>query len=553
MSKQYSDVMSYLEDTDNDMAQVIKDCCVEYLFNPRNKPGITLLLPDKKTNAAIRNQLIENSSSIEVEDKMQAARQLAALVIFDNLSSPDVFKSHADHIPNGLNQHVPIDLVKSTSNTIKFKSGCTAELDQRFKEQCSKKNFNIYILSNGAIGCDNPPINKNGSNGNVTAGNRRKKTEDVPAAPKMWSDDDDNDGENVALRNKITKETENLYMSEMIQRSNRYRGKSKYIQRDIYAEKVISLIGFILNCCSESAVNEILIGKILPLLSFDHIDFYIFVEPFSTGPYLIPSDIIRRWNNYVETIDYERTLANIEKLYRKCASMPGMANRYKLQEAIDDLRSEITSTSDQRKLAEIINNTYSGALNDNKIGALGHLFTDQLYNMYKKNPFRKICQDEIRYLSHRLFESLEREQFDKDQYTLILEQIERYLSPDVTSKTLRLLNPTTLKHAIQPQDKILEIQSFINSKFFLYSPMSNEEMAEFERNFEVKRFPCIEGEGIWYPDDKRKIVIASVNARASMSESAGFISEEERAINTLKQLKASGKKIDPTALSFLND
>lgn len=548
MSK-YSDIMSYLEDVDDDIAQVYKDCCIESLFNPRGKPGVTFLLPDKKTNKKLREDLIEKAAG-DTESKLELSQRLAALVIFDNIPSIDVFKSKSDHIPNGLNQLIPIDLTGCTSNSIKFKSGATAVLDSNF--QCTKKNFNVYILHNGEIGINGTSITRSGE----IANNRRRKVEEpVVKPPSMWSAEDPD--ESMLLRNRIAKETENAYIAAQIQRDNRRSASGP--RRNIYAEQVLSLIGFIMTHCSDVAIKEILVGRVLPQLSYEHIDFYLFVQPnISTDSYLIPTDIIKRWYSSEERFNPERTIASIDNLYKNSGDKSAiMSKRLQLQEVIDNIRTQLSSSSkDQRTLPESIGKIYADIINTNKMtctDTIDNVFGTELYNLYKLQPMMKIGVDEIRYLSHRLFESLESDVFDRDQYAAILENIRRYLIDPVTPKTLRLLNVSTIKHAIGPQEKINEIKSFINSKYFLYSPMTLSETEAFQKDYETSTSPCVDGEGIWFPFDIRKQVIASYKARVQTSESSGFISESERALNILKNAKASGQKFDPTQLSFLTE
>ncbi len=548
MSK-YDDILSYLDDYDSTIAQLYRDLCIEHLFNPRNKPGITLLLPDRKNNAAVRKDFIAKSEGTD-EEKIELAKSLAALVIYENMNSVDAFKAKSESVPNGLGQHIKVDLRASTSNTIKFREGCSAELDTKFRDATTKKNFNIYILRDGTISTTNDSVNKATTEGGT---NRRRKVEETPVKqPSLFADSDPTEA--AELRARIAKETENSYIMEQLQRGSSTGRKS--MRRNVYAERVLSIINFIICCCSKPVIADIVVNKMLPLLSYENIDFYIFFEPYSDGttPYLIPTDIIKRYDNYTEPMNIERTLAAVDKLYEVADSnVAVLSHRLDIQDAIDVLRSKITSVTDIRKLAEDICKVYADSVDNNKLGKIANLYPADISLNYKKSPFAKICQDEIRYLSHRLFESLETNVFDRDMFASILERISKYLVADPTVRTRRLLNPNTLKMAIQPQDKVNEIKSFVNSKYFMFCPLTLKETAELEQNYEVKPYPCIEGEGFWYPPDVRKQLVGSAKARSQTTESSGFISEQERAIGILRQLKASGQKIDQELLKSLTD
>lgn len=552
----YDSILEWLENYDEQMLTAVRNCTLENLFNPGQKQGITFLLPSKRGNRDARRDLIEKSSSEDTSDKVQALNQIAALVIFDNLPSPDIFKSRADNIPNGLNQHVQIDLARCTSNTIQFTNGATAELCQEFRKECTKKNLNVYLLHNGLINIDGEKAkNKNIINP------RRKAVEKPETQPKnMWGDNLTVTNESVALREKITRETENLYMMENIARST-LRSSSN---RNVYLERVVSLIDFILTCCSEQAIAEVFYGKMLPLLSFEHIDFYLFFEPYKqSGTYLIPTDIIRRYVSYSESCNMVAAIKRIEACFDSPSytsdtrTLPAvLTSRFDLQVNVDSaLRDELISNTDDRRLPERICDIYKKINANNSINqAVANILPAELHSVYQTRPALKLCQDEARYIIHRKFEEIESSVFDREVYRETLEILRRYLADDFTENSLKLLNPVTLRHAIQPQNKIREIRSFINSRFFMFFPLSKKEFAKFADGYEVKTHPCPDGEGLWFPVDPTIALVENYRKRNTYDESSrGFVSDAQRAMNILDQIKTQGRTLDAATKQKLKE
>lgn len=546
----YDNILSYVEDKDDEIAGAFRSCCLEYLFNPKNKSGITLLLPSRKGNSEARKSLIDMSYGVG-DDKHEVMQKLAALVLSDKLSSPDVFRSHADDIPNGLKQHVEIDLARSTNNTIVFKNGATAVLDTDFSERCSKKNLNVYILSNGLIPIDGPRATFAHS-GTSAQSNRRRKAPQVDQKPQgLWStggNEDEITSDSINLREKIARETEDLYLAENIHRSKALQEGRRQPMKNIYMDKTLSLINFILTHCSDQAKEEVFVNRMFPLLSFEHFDFYLFVEPSkSQGSYLIPTDIIRRWYSSSQYVDNTKVITRIEAAFGKLNTGTGiLGKRVKIQEEIDSaIREELVSGTNKRVLAENVNKIYNDFISTNKIGSIEGVLPEGIQSIYRESITKKIAQDEIRYFTFRKFSELEYGVFDRDQFINVISLIRKFLSNESNPGNIRLLNKNTLKYNIQPQEKIREIMAFINSRFFMFIPMSIKEIKEFGEIFEIKRNACPDGEGLWFPTDRRTIAIQYSKLTKKHDESRGFISDEQRAMEILKTAKAEGKKLDP--------
>ena len=218
-----------------------------------------------------------------------------------------------------------------------------------------------------------------------------------------------------------------------------------------------------------------------------------------------------------------------------------LTDRISLHEHVDDqVRDVIVQRTHPRKLAEKIVEYYTTLANNNKIGSVEHVFPQPLHVTYKSCVAKKALQDEVRYVSYCKFDELEAGRFDRHTFNNVLSMIAKATNDDVTFSSLRLLNISALKHGISPSDKINEIKKFVNSKFFLFVPLSFNEIKKYQSIFTVQSSPCPNGEGIWMPADNRAILLQALKHRQKVDSGVGFITEAEQAIRTLKRLQAQG-------------
>lgn len=544
----YSNIFEYLEDVNPELAEVYRENCLEWLFNPKSRAGVTLLMPTRTSNPEFWQSLVEETDGLDADKQSLITKQLTSLVIFDNLSSPDVFKSKADDIPNGNRQHIEVDLANSTSNTIRFKCGASATMDNNFRSACKKKNINVYILSDGGIPIDGPPAKFTHVSG-YAGGRRRRQVDEneTRRTSSVWGDDGETvNADSRLLRNRITQETENIYVMDQVQRTQAKKSKNV---RNIYVVKVLSLINFILGNCSEQVIKDILISRMFPLLSFENIDFYFFVEPGkNTGKYLVPTDLIKRWYSAGSTtFDIPFVVKQIEELFnRGLVNAACISNRLALQDNIDSVtRETLINSSQGRELAGAVNAQYTLLIERNQIGNLGNVYPDEAIRYFRSVPERKIYQDELRYVSARIFADLESGvTFDRNQFESLRQIIERGMTDRLSVSALRLLNPNTLKFALDPVDKIKEIQAFINSLYFMFMPLTQADLVEFKKTYVCIDRPSPDGEGLWVPTDKRVAAAKSYDHANDFGDKVGYTDEATRALTILQNLKARGFTFD---------
>jgi hypothetical protein len=242
--------------------------------------------------------------------------------------------------------------------------------------------------------------------------------------------------------------------------------------------------------------RALFVNRILPVISYDKFDAYALFEPYrQSGEYLISDDVIMDWyqsknrlNVNLSTVfhDIERTLIN------HVDDAMIYSNRAAIQSAIAGIRKQITdaSASRPRNIIAELEKHYVDLERNNKIGNVGPIYPQDLFNYYHSNPGLKMLHDELRYVTFGAFKSLEAAPFDIGHFTMIKTNIIECLSAassDDRARAHKVLNKSTLRYMISPSDNIDEIKVFVYSTMFLYIPMTSEEADKVSQKYSVRR------------------------------------------------------------------
>ncbi len=133
-----------------------------------------------------------------------------------------------------------------------------------------------------------------------------------------------------------------------------------------------------------------------------------------------------------------------------------------------------------KKSPTAIKKIYSGLEANNAIGGVGPVFPEQLAAFYRAEPGLKEVQDELRYLTFGWFKEIESTKpFDLGRFHEITNFIGEYLhagTGEDRDKVLKLLNERTIQFQISPEMKALDINHFVCSTMFLFTPMTKSEV-----------------------------------------------------------------------------
>lgn len=536
--KTFCRIIDYIDSIDPELAELLRGTCADMsLGSLKGKPGITFLMPQ---NAAYRKKITDLAYSDNISDANKACDMLNALIIKDVLKTLNDWRNKRDDIPNSLlpSQHIEIDNI--TNKEIIFKSGAVAVLDEKFKDNSKKSQLAVWKLISGEI----PVTMDKPSKFKYAKKKGGSKTGGYDVTPEFVNN----------IRFKIAIAIENAYITDRINNTMgsltfgaghefEYKKEIKPAfssrRRDIYLEFILSLVNFIMN-----SDEDLLYDKILPLISFQKIDFYNLLEPHTIkhddSHYLIPTSLINAWWNNRSSFNIQSV---IDQIGKKLSSPPAKFQQYKLYgdkkgviQDTNNLRTQIMKSIESRPRdspKEIIE-VYKILDNDNKIGACQPVYPPGIAAYYKSEPSLKLAQDELRYLTYLQFESLERQPtFDRNKFETIINMIAEYanvLTSDERERTFKLNNMYTMKYLIQPTEKIQEIKIFLNSTHFLYVPLTPEEVYNYPLKNVIVRPDPDELHGIWNID---KSTISQHKRLAQSPEEQKSISEALNLLHTM--------------------
>lgn len=506
----HCNLLDYIEENDPDLHAAVRNCCAGYLFSLKGKAGITFLMPEKKN--PVHKEIVDGSYG-DIDEKTAATDKLSALVIYDKLETLEDIKAKADDLPNALRKKVEIDLAKSSANDVKLKSGGVIKPDKNFKDASRRRVQSVFVLSGAGVPVDGPDAEfkyvktRNGQNP------RRKKQEKVEGGEDEEEERRASKGEVEAerqLRMTITTNVENAYIAVAASgEMGRWEIPAKAIggarqpakldmaKRNPYLESTMSLINYILMTCSDETVEKVLVGRVLPLISYENIDFYLLVEPHnSSGNYLIPTDIIRGWYDSQPSVNVKKVFSQIDELMDKRKGAALYEKRFAVWEAVDDEREGIEKN---RRSVSHIRGVYKRLVDSNKVGKIENVLPKELHNFYKSQPDRKLLEDELRYYAARVFATLDR-QFNRDAYNSLINNIANLTSSSSSAQDLRVLNENALRYGIDPKEKLEEIASFVNSQYFMFGAMSEAVHEKIVGEFNTSSRPSGEGDTVWMPD-----------------------------------------------------
>lgn len=469
--KTFCKIYDYVASVDSELAEILRGVCADVVLgSTRGKPGITFLMPQDK---AVRKKLSDLAYSDNVKDANAASDMINAMILRDVFKAPADWMAKKDDIPNSLYpaQHVEIDGV--SGKDIIFKSGAKATLDTDFKDASKKGNLAVWKLTGEIpVTTDKPAKLKYAKMA------RGAKTGGYEVASI----------ESQSERFKIAIAVENTYAL------HRLAGPAAG-QADPFLAHSMSLVNYIMHVRNDT---ELMYSRVLPLLSFDKIDFYLLVEPHKpSGEHLLDDMLIREW--WAQRAQHQCDPAAVMREVQEMLERPGTqtaavyTGREQILDKLAGLRQHLGSFIDSRPRGCIdeIAKIYAELEQTNALNGLENIFPADLAAYYAAEPGLKMMQDELRYLTYGAFKRLESEpQFDIGRYHDLLNMIGECLyagsSVDRDAQH-KLLNKTSIKYQISPTEKVQEIKIFVYSTMFVFIPLTAAEAADLKQKYTISR------------------------------------------------------------------
>lgn len=468
-AKTYSRITDYLEDRDPELYEVVHTLCLEHLFIPKGKPGITFISPQEEE---FRRQLTEWSISDDDATRKLASDHIAAMIIHDVFKTPSDFRKQ-DEIVNALRQVVDVDGKNASTTEVKFKNGARASIDRDFKEACKKDNLCVYHLTSGRIPIDAPAAKSRPSK-RTKGGKQEVKQQETPVQD--------------SLRFGLGVEVETAYA---------YRRAHEGPQSDEYRDTVVSFLSFLFKHKDRKMASDILYERVLPLVSRQWAaDFYLLFEPKTVAnDYIIPEPVLEEWyalRRKRMVWDFSDTVTRINKYLDQFAKdtkgqYPAVySNRFSILNAIDDERRELEDRS-CLDLVTKCRETYVKLIDKNAIGDVSNIFPAGLLELYRKDKDRKLLEDEFRQYLLLEFNRLERMSGNEfmTNFGEITDTINDYLvNVDrgefiSCGNRLRIFNIETARCSTSDMRRHLA-NEFVMSSNFIHIPLSAADLASEE-------------------------------------------------------------------------
>ena len=477
-------IMDYVDSVDPELGEILKGTCTDMtLGSTKGKGGVTFLMPQDK---AFRKKISDLAYSDKVEDANLANDMLNSIIFRDVFKSGDDWMKKKDDIPNSLMPAQHVEVEKATQKEVTFKSGAKAVLDENFIDGSRKKNLAVWKLVSGEI----PITNDRPASLKYTRKNNRNK---------MTGGNEHTQSQ--GLRAKIVMAVENAFLLHHLQKqmgsdikfgaNDQYGGEVPVVvpleqrPRDAYLEHTLSLLNYI-NKVWQGPGKSLLLDKILPLISYNKIDFYLLIEPYKKSDYLIDDNLITEWwlQKSKHKISLRAVMADMRKLLDEGSNALVYTDRPKLIELINTERKHLLGriAASPRGCIGDICRFYDTLAEENKIGGVGPVYPSGLAEIYKSEPSLKLLQDELRYLTFLQFSKLESEPvFDAGKFREITDIICDYMSAQnghERENCVKLLNKNTIRYLIAPTERLKEISIFLKSTYFSYVPLTEKDILD---------------------------------------------------------------------------
>jgi hypothetical protein len=463
--KTYCRIYDYIEHVDPDMASLLRGTCAEMILSSlRGKPGVTFLCPKDK---AFREKLEKLAYSAKTEDAAAASDMLTACIIRDVVKTPAEWKSR--EIANSLYPPQIVEVASTSADEVVFKSGARAVLDKEFAKSSRNPKLAVWNLVSGElpVTTDKPATRPpKGKVGGYAAIPVQTQTE----------------------RYKIGLAVENAYA---LGRLNREAGVGG-ARCCVYLDHVLSLINYVAHVRNDHALLQ---ERIIPVVSFDKLDFYLLVEPHRTsGQYLLDDGLIHEW--WVNKEKHKFAPHSIVALVEKTLMAPNPAKMYSdrpaLLDAISAVRRRVGQVISARPRSSVteIAKVYEELEESNTIGGVGPVFPAALAQYYAADKGLKMIQDELRYLTFGSFGMLEANAFDLGAFHELTNMIGECLQAadnEARSSQHKLLGKSAVQYLIAPTGTIEEIRVFLYSTMFVFVPMTSADASNLKTKSSTQR------------------------------------------------------------------
>jgi len=480
--KVFCRISDYLKKMYPEIHRLFEGTCSILNLNTKGKPGLTLLIPQDK---AYIKKISDLAFSANPEDGRKACDHLNALIL------RDVFKSSADwnakkaNIPNNLYPSQHVEIASASGKDVTFKSGAKAVLDDKFIDSSKRNNLAVWLLVSGEIPVttdkpSKPPVRGKKATGGSPIDNSMAN----PAYVIIKSIEE----EYLHILEKPVPGRLRGSIRKMVSGGHYTKGSIDKMLRDPFLEATLSLVQY-----SKKHNPDMLYNWILPHISFNKIDIYNILQPYSYER-MLSDEFIHNWCEYClsNEIDFQGAIDCVDKCLQSHRDGSLMyRDRIAAMQTIDSKRVSLLTDFDRTKFA--LAGAFYGDIESGSV--LKDLFPEMLREWYRAHPGLKQHEDEMRYITTCLFQNALNEVNSQDRINetkVIFDKIREYSE----SQMLILFNPSVINNMMLSGIDIESRINFIKSTYYVFIPLSSTNM----RNFPIKNCgikPKINSKTIW--------------------------------------------------------
>lgn len=437
--KKYSYIMQWIKKNDIELFDCICDLSMENAFIPNKKSnGITFILPDN--NSKIRENILlntyEETEDLEERNTNKAITLLESLILndyFPNVKTFEKYNNNGIMIINRLK--IKMDIKKIKNNTVIFNNGLIIEDLSIFNENVKKdENNNKYNIAIWKL-----------IEGNSYTDGTKISEQQMLSEIKS----------NKNYRSFFTQFVENEFIKNIINNND----NNVYL---IYVFKI--LIYLQLKHKSEYI-------KIKSIIDPDPIiTFYLIVEPYKLDNYLIPNSIFSE--NVINSF-MKNNKIYIDEIKNSYKNMLFDTDNDNIINNVNLIKERILNDVG-RNVSLYSMESYKILENTNVINKIESILPENLFNHYKKNNYKKIWQDEFRFIIGEDIKNMYLESTIKTKifyFDKICNKIKTFYTGNNYSNELNINNENDISKILPNcfKDKVTILLCFVKSCDFLFT------------------------------------------------------------------------------------
>lgn len=221
-------------------------------------------------------------------------------------------------------------------------------------------------------------------------------------------------------------------------------------------------------------------SRVLPNITHTPGDFYILVEPHNrSNQYLIDDGMIAGWWKNRPQGSRSFVDSTLEEAAKELSDAAIYSKRQEVIGAVTALRTGLAGelSSAGNSGANKVIDAYKKFAETNSIGSITGVLPADLAAIYKRNPVRRIIEDDARYYLDCAVETIYRGMSGRkpSEYLHDLDGVFNVLGDNLSTLDDPIVCSKLIVSSIRPVDQLNEVGTFVRSSFFMGIPLAPED------------------------------------------------------------------------------